>query len=144
MASRRKVAVCGTKGGFNRHRRTLGEEPCAACREAENAARRRLRAAGPAEKRYCTGCGREVRTDHEKCADCRALEGRTPCRFCGKYTRNEFCSACISDPTEDRTMPTGWIRLRPGGPLIGDKQPHDSDTNCTTHDHCSNRRNEAA
>jgi len=32
--SQRK-AVCGTRGGYNRHRR-LGEEPCAACRKANS------------------------------------------------------------------------------------------------------------
>jgi hypothetical protein len=138
------IAKCGTKGGFNRHRRTLGEEPCAACREAENAARRRLRADGPAPKKYCTECQREVRTEHAKCAECRILEGRVPCRLCGKYTRNEFCSACISDPTEDRTMPTGWVRLRPGGPLIGDQAEHNHPTNCTVHDYCDNRLKDAA
>lgn len=137
----RRVAKCGTLAGFNRHKRTLKEEPCQACKDAENALQRRLRVARP-EKRYCA-CGREIRTGHDACSECRALEGRIPCRLCGKHTRAEFCSACISDPTEDRHMPTGWVRERPGGPLVGVRTAHNSDINCTAHDHCDARRQAA-
>jgi len=40
----RKVAECGTVGGYARHRETLMEQPCDPCREAWNAYRRQRRA----------------------------------------------------------------------------------------------------
>lgn len=36
----RKEAQCGTRAGYNKHRR-LGEETCAECREAQNIATQR-------------------------------------------------------------------------------------------------------
>lgn len=52
----RKVAVCGTESGYNRHRRN-GEKPCDRCYEAERAAqliRKRKKGVGP---RRVSGCG---------------------------------------------------------------------------------------
>lgn len=55
---RRKVAECGTVGGYNRHRRTLKEDPCEACMEAANAAAR----ARYAKKRATAGQAVRSRT----------------------------------------------------------------------------------
>ena len=51
---RRRVAECGTESGYQRHRRTLRDTPCDACKEAHStyeshrAYRAKLRALGVA------------------------------------------------------------------------------------------------
>ena len=41
---RRRVAECGTDGGYYRHRRTLGEDACEACKLAHRVAESERRA----------------------------------------------------------------------------------------------------
>lgn len=135
-----RPAVCGTKGGFNRHKRTLGEEPCDACREAENAARRKLRQ-NPVQHRFC-GCGREIRkAGQEKCAVCRKPTDWRPCIHCGEpaYSGNRKCVICAE---VDDTAVCGWVRLRPGGVLVGSHDPHNDELNCTAHDWCDKQQRE--
>lgn len=99
----------------------------------------------PAPMRVCS-CGKVMRSKHAKCADCRRRIPRSPCLSCGKPTRKGqlSCSACIADATADHDYPFGWVRERPGGPLVGVRTAHNSDTNCSAHDLCDRRMRDAA
>lgn len=146
---KKPVAQCGTKSGFNRHKRTLQDEPCKECRAAENAARRTSRKAPPKQRRYCD-CKREIRTATDaKCSVCRKAGQSTPCLTCEKpaYNGNEYCRLCRdnAEAETDRNLPKGWMRdSRRGGILTGSMVPHNDPFNCTVHDWCSNQQREAA
>lgn len=104
-------AKCGTDSGYYRHRRTLKEEPCDACKAAHAAAIRPVGAKrwSPAKCGTDSGYFRHLRTlKNEPCDACRAAHlkayygGRKPkpkrtCTRCGGEVRRadqEKCYGC--------------------------------------------------
>lgn len=91
----RPPAVCGTDGGYYRHRRT-GTEICDGCRSAHNERKKELEA----NPRGRCGCGTQLRTDHAFCSRCRRRMQRAE----AKQSHEEH-----SKPGPDRWVRRGLI-----------------------------------
>lgn len=151
----RSTAEHGTSAGYHRHVRDR-EKACEACRVAENEANRDRRAGRSVVVKRVCGCGKEVRSaQYATCWRCRhagineplpelaVLHRRLCVDGCGQVPSGRHGGRCADCHDIHSTAVVGWMRLYPGGPLVGSHLPHNHATDCTAHVFCDNRREAA-
>lgn len=94
----KRIAECGTDGGYYRHLRITKTEPCAPCKKAHTERWLELKK----KPRGTCPCGTKLRTDHEHCSRCRRTLDRA-----AKRAEKEPVEA------DEKPMPSRWVRRGP-------------------------------